>query len=169
MHVFETDRLRLRWATREDAAFILELVTDPSWTRGIGKSKVENLEDAARYIDRALIAMYQSEGFGLFVVELKESGEPLGLCGLIRRDTLDDVDLGFAMLPAFCRQGYCSEAARATLDYGKEKFALERIVAITSKQNPASVGLLEKLGFEFEELIQPGPSDEELMLFGISV
>ena len=169
MKVLETERLILRWATADDAGFILELVTDPSWTKNIGKSKVQNVEDAAGYIERALVGMYAVEGFGLYVMELKETGAAIGLCGLIKRDTLEDVDLGFALLPAFCRRGLTLEAARATLDYGREQFGLSRIVAITSKENPASVGLLEKLGFEFEELIRPGDGDEELMLFGVAV
>ena len=119
MKVVETERLVLRWANEEDAAFILELVTDPAWTRYIGDSKVASLEDAARYIERALVSMYEAEGIGLYLVELKQTGEPVGLCGLIKRDTLDDVDLGFAALPRFCRQGLTFEAAVATLEYAK--------------------------------------------------
>lgn len=169
MKVVETERLVLRRATADDAAFILELVTDPSWTRYIGKSKVASLEDAASYIERALVSMYEDKGFGLYLMELKQTGEPVGLCGLIKRPTLDDVDLGFAILPAFCRRGLTLEAAEATLDFAKRELGLTRVVAITSLENPASIALLEKLGFEFEQRIQPEDTGDELRLFGLAL
>ncbi|MFT5285051.1 MAG: RimJ/RimL family protein N-acetyltransferase [Planctomycetota bacterium] len=169
MIITETDRLRLRWATRDDAAFIFKLVTEPAWGEHIGKSKVATIEQAAGYIERALIAMYEEAGFGLYLVELKQTGEALGICGLIRRETLEDVDLGFALLEEHWGKGYAFEAGRATLDVARMQFDLKRVVAITSLTNQPSIALLEKLGFNFEKKIQFNPDDAELMLFGVEL
>lgn len=161
MTVIETARLRLRRLTVDDATFILELVNDPAWLRFIGDRGVRNLDDAKNYILKGPIASYEKNGFGLWLVELKAGGTPLGMCGLLKRDTLPDVDIGFALLPQFCGQGYITEAGRATLDYGRAKLGLKRIVAITALDNQASIRVLEKLGLRFEQVIQvPGYSSE---------
>ena len=106
MTVLETERLRLRRLTVDDAAFILELVNDPSWLRFIGDRGVRNLDDARSYILKGPVASYEKHGFGLWLVELKAEATPIGICGLLQRDTLPDVDIGFALLPQFCGQGY---------------------------------------------------------------
>jgi len=152
----ETDRLILRWLSAGDAAFILELVNDADWLRYIGDKGVRNLDDARGYIDKGPIDMYRRLGFGLYRVELKTDGTPIGICGLIKRETLDDVDIGFAFLPQFRSQGYGSEAARETLEHGRDVFGLKRVVAITSADNEASGRLLEKIGLRFESMYAPG-------------
>src|SRR6185503_20091394 len=106
MKVLETERLILRWLSVEDAAFILELVNDPGWLRFIGDRGVRTLEDARNYILNGPVAMYQRVGFGLYLVELKQSATPIGICGLIERAGLEDIDIGYAFLPAFRGQGY---------------------------------------------------------------
>ncbi|MFI4982343.1 MAG: GNAT family N-acetyltransferase, partial [Nevskiales bacterium] len=115
MKVLETERLVLRRLVAEDAPFILELLSDPSWLRFIGDKGVRNLDDARLYIRIGPAAMYARLGHGLYLTELKDGGIPIGLCGLIKRDTLDDVDIGFAFLPQYRGQGYAREAAAATL------------------------------------------------------
>ena len=169
MKVLETDRLILRRLSVEDTAFILELVNDPLWLRFIGDRGVRTLEDARAYILKGPVAMYERVGFGLYLVEHKRDGVPLGICGLIKRDGLDDVDLGFAFLPEFRAQGYAYESAVAVLAYGRQMFGLKRIVAITSPDNERSVRLLEKLGFTFEKMIQLPNDSEAVKLFASGI
>jgi len=152
--VLETERLALRRLTADDTGFVYELVNEPSWIRFIGDRGVRSLEDARAYLDKGPLEMYRRFGFGLWVVELKETGEATGLCGLIKRDALADVDIGFAFLPRFWRRGYALESASAVLAYGREILELDRIVAITSPDNDASIRLLEKIGLRFEQNIQ---------------
>ena len=166
MEVLRTDRLVLRWLSVDDAAFIHELVNDPDWLRYIGDRGVRTLDDARNYLLAGPIAMYARLGFGLYRVELRESGAPIGICGLIKRDSLDDVDVGFAFLPRFRSLGYAYEAAAATLEYGRRTFGLARIVAIVSPDNRPSIRLLEKLGLALERSIQLAPEAEEVYLFG---
>ncbi len=163
--ILETDRLILRRLSVEDNEFILELVNDPSWLRFIGDRGVHTLEDARDYILKGPVAMYARLGFGLYLVERKSDGIPLGICGLIKRDALEDVDLGFAFLPEYRAQGYANESAAAVLAYGKSVFGLKRIVAITSPDNDRSAELLEKLGFTYEKMIQLPDDDSEVKLF----
>ncbi|HEX7403634.1 MAG TPA: GNAT family N-acetyltransferase [Usitatibacter sp.] len=154
MKVLQTERLALRELTVDDAVFIRELVNEPSWIRFIGDRGVRSVDDARAYLEKGPIAMYARFGFGLWAVELKETGEAAGLCGLIKRDALEDVDIGFAFLPRFWRRGYALESARAVLTYGREILELDRIVAITSPDNDASIRLLEKIGLRFEQTIE---------------
>jgi RimJ/RimL family protein N-acetyltransferase len=146
--VLETERLRLREFGPGDSEFILELLNDPDWKRFIGDRGIRTLEDARGYIERGPMAMYARLGFGLYRVALKEGDVPIGMCGLIKRDSLEHVDLGFAFLPAYRGQGYAYESALAVRDYGVEILQLERIVAITSPENDTSGKLLLRLGFD---------------------
>jgi RimJ/RimL family protein N-acetyltransferase len=164
--VLETDRLILRLLVTDDAPFILQLVNDPDWLRYIGDKGVRNLDDARAYIENGPMAMYERVGFGLFCVELKAGGTPIGMCGLIKRDTLPDVDIGFAFLPQFRAHGYGREAARATLDYGRDVVGLKRIIAITSPDNDASGRLLEATGLRFERSFDISPEDRSVRLYG---
>lgn len=164
--VVETDRLVLRRLTADDAAFILELVNDPDWLRYIGDKGVRNLDDARAYIEKGPMDMYTRVGFGLFCVELKVDGTPIGMCGLIKRDTLPDIDIGFAFLPRFRANGYGREAARATMDYGRDVVGLKRIIAITSPDNDASGRLLEAVGLRFERSFDISPEDRSVRLYG---
>ncbi|WHY63688.1 GNAT family N-acetyltransferase [Cytobacillus firmus] len=163
MKVLETDRLILRWLTPDDAAFILELLNEPAWIRYIGDKGVRTLEDAKNYIVTGPMKMYSQLGFGLFMVEQKEGNTPIGMCGLIKRDSLDNVDIGFAFLSRFQMQGYGFESASAALKYGHDQLDLKRILAITSIDNHASSALLEKIGMKYEGTITLDA--EELKLF----
>ncbi|MDA1642220.1 GNAT family N-acetyltransferase [Bacillus cereus group sp. TH177-1LC] len=164
MIVLETERLVLRWFDIKDAPFILKLVNDPAWIQYIGDKRIKNLEDAKKYILNGPIDMYNKMGFGLYLVERKEDFTSLGMCGLIKRDSLEDVDIGFAFLEEFRSKGYGYESASAAIEYGVQKLGLKRIVAITTIDNIHSGKLLEKVGLKFEEIISD--SGEDLKLFG---
>jgi len=165
MTVTQTERLLLRWLDARDSAFIFELVNEPSWLRYIGDKGVKTLQDAQRYIEEGPIEMYQRLGFGLYAVELKENGAPIGICGLIKRDALVDVDLGFAFLPRFWTRGYALESASAVMSYGRSALGLSRIVAIVSQDNHRSARLLNKLGFRLESSVSLQPDGDELKLY----
>lgn len=165
MEVIQTDRLVLRWLSLEDAEFIYELVNDPEWIRYIGDRGVRSLEDARTYLLQGPIAMYSRVGFGLYRVELRESRVPIGICGLLKRDSLEDVDVGFAFLPHFRSRGYAREAAQATLEYGARQLRLSRIVAIVSPENHASIRLLQKLGLGLERRVRLAEDEDEVCLF----
>jgi RimJ/RimL family protein N-acetyltransferase len=165
MIVLETERLILRQFSTNDAQFILTLLNEPSFLRYIGDKKVRNVEDAQQYILTGPVASYKANGFGLYLVELRESHTPIGICGLIKREELPDVDIGFAFLPDFWNKGFAFEAAAAVMQYGKEELNLDRIVAITSLDNEASMKLLQRLGLRFERFLRLSEDREQVRLF----
>jgi [ribosomal protein S5]-alanine N-acetyltransferase len=154
MGILETERLILRKLTVGDSEFILELLNDPSWLRFIGDKGV---------------AMYERLGFGLYLTALKGEGVSIGICGLIKRDSLEDVDIGFAFLPKFRGEGYAYESASAAMEYGRRTFGLNRIVAITAPDNCDSAKLLEKLGFSFERMVKLSGDSGSVSLFASDV
>ena len=152
--MLETERLLLRRLTVADAPFILTLLNEPSFLRYIGDKKVRTLADAEQYILNGPVASYERNGFGLDLVELKESGTPIGMCGLLKRDQLSDPDIGFAFLPDFWNQGFAFESAATVLKDARERLGLERILAITTPDNEASIKLLQRLGLKFDRVIK---------------
>lgn len=161
MQVCETERLRLRLLSTDDAAFILELLNEPSFLENIGDKGVRNLDDACQYLLNGPMASYEKNGFGLYLVALKEALTPIGICGLIKREGLDDPDIGYAFVPKFWAKGYAFEAASAVMAFAKETLGLNRIVAITALNNHASIRVLNKLGLKFEKIVKlPGASAE---------
>jgi len=169
MRVLETKRLILRWFAPDDAAFICELLNQPAWKQYIGDRGIDSIQDARNYIETVPLASYRRHGFGLLAVELKADGTLVGMCGLIKRDTLEDVDLGFALLSRFERQGLAHEAAAATLAYSRDMLGLDRVVAITSLDNERSSRLLERLGMRYEGNIRLGDDPEALRLYAIAL
>ena len=169
MRGLETERLILRPFTVEDAPFILTLLNEESFLRYIGDKKVRNLEDARQYILNGPVTSYERHGFGLCLVQLKESQTPIGMCGLLKREELPDPDIGFAFLPNFWNKGFGSEAATGVLEYARERLSLQRILAITSLDNDASIKLLERLGFRFERVVQMSADREPVKLFSIDL
>ncbi|MFT3893281.1 MAG: GNAT family N-acetyltransferase [Anaerolineales bacterium] len=164
MDVLETERLILRQFTVEDAPFILELVNEPSFIRNIGDRGVRSLEDAKHYIENGPVTSYARNGFGLYLVQLKESGESIGMSGLIKRPALDDVDIGYAFLPRFWSKGYAVEAALANKEEARA-LGLKRLVAIINPDNEGSIRVAEKLGMKFERMIRLSADDIEIKLF----
>ena len=169
MKILETERLVLRQFTFEDADFILRLLNEPSFIQNIGDRGVRTLEDARSYILRVPIASYEKNGFGLYLVILKESGKSIGMCGLIKRDQLEDVDIGYAFLPEFWSKGYAVEAALAVKEYARDVVGLKRLIAITDPENEASIRLLEKIGLRFEKMVRLSEDDIELKLLGANI
>ena len=165
MKILETERLVLRELCASDAEFILQLVNEPSWLRYIGDKGIKTIEAARDYIQKGPVQMYARFGFGLWMVELKNGTVPIGICGLIQRETLPDVDIGFAFLPSYWRKGYAFESASATLSHGRKVFGLKRIVAIVSPDNYTSHCLLEKLGFHFERMFRLSSNAPEIKLY----
>lgn len=165
MTVTETARLRLRRLSSADAAFVLELHSDPDFLANIGDRGVHSLEDAQRYIADGPAMSYERLGFGLYLVELKDTRAALGLCGLLRRDSHPDVEIGFAFLPRARRRGYALEAAAATLQLAVHALGLTRIVAITALDNAGSIRILERLGLRFERMVHFTPDGRESRLF----
>jgi ribosomal-protein-alanine N-acetyltransferase len=165
MTVLETPRLALRQLSPEDAPFILQLVNDPSWLRFIGDRGIRTLEAARDYIAHGPMQMYARLGFGLWLVQRRQDDVPIGLCGLIKRDALEHVDLGFALLPQYRGYGYAHECAAATLSYGASACGLSKVLAIVSPGNERSDRLLEKLGFVFEHMIRLSAGDPEIKLY----
>jgi RimJ/RimL family protein N-acetyltransferase len=161
--------LLLRQLSTEDADFILELLNEPSFIRNIGDRGVRTIDDAKSYILNGPVASYARNGFGLYLVKLKETNEPMGMCGLIKRDTLEDVDIGYAFLPRYWSKGYAVEAAQATKEYAKNVIGLNRIVAIVDPENGGSIRVLEKIGLQFEKMVRLSEDDIDLKLFGASL
>lgn len=165
MKVMEAERLVLRRLAVEDADFIRELLNEPSFLRNIGDRGVRTSEDASRYILNGPVESYAKFGFGLYLVALKETDTAIGICGLLKREALEDVDIGFAFLPKFWGKGYAYEAASAVMEYGRAVLGLKRIVAITAPHNEASIRVLRKMGMRFERMVQMPGEAEEIQLF----
>jgi RimJ/RimL family protein N-acetyltransferase len=166
--VLQTERLRLRHMTLDDAAFMLGLLNDPAWHRFIGDRGIRTVEGAREYILNGPMAMVARHGFGFHAVELKEGGCPLGICGLAKRDFLDDVDIGYAFLPQYGGQGYAFEAAQGVLAHARA-LGLKRLVATVVPENAASIRLLEKLGLRFERSFQAPDSTRALQFFALDL
>ena len=167
MSVLETERLRLRHLTSADAPLMVELLNDPDFIRNIADRGVRTLEQARQYILAGPAASYEQHGFGLDLVESRQSGLGVGICGLLRRDCHPDVELGFAFLPAARGQNYAFEAGRAALDFGIRSLGFTRIVALTAPDNMASIRVLEKLGFRFERMVPWLNPGRESRLFAL--
>ncbi len=161
--IAQTERLTLRELVADDAVFINEILNTPKFLQYIGDRGVRTAEQAADYIESRFRKGYADHGFGLYAAELND-GTLVGICGFVRRDSLDGPDLGFAFLPEFERKGYGLESATAMLEYGKDQLGFQTVFAITSLDNDASGRLLEKLGFEFDTVIDT-PDGEKLKLF----
>lgn len=163
--ILETERLLLRQLTTDDTQFIIELVNSPGWLENIGDRHVRTEAQAKTYLENGPLASYAANGFGLWLVELKSGRTPIGMCGLLKRETLENPDIGFAFLPAFMGQGFGLEIASATMAFAKTTLNLPVISAIVLPANRASLNLLKKLGMRFVKKINSPTSDEELMLF----
>jgi len=165
MNVLETERLILRRFVVEDAQFVLNLVNEPSFLRYIGDKKIRTLDDARQYILSGPVASYERHGFGLCLVELRDSHTPIGMCGLLKREELPEPDIGFALLPEFWNKGFAFEAAAAVLRDARERLGLQRVLAITSLDNEASIKVLQRLGFTFDRVTKLAADREQVKLF----
>ncbi|MXV50558.1 GNAT family N-acetyltransferase [Pedobacter sp. HMF7647] len=164
-YVLETSRLVLRQFTLDDTRFIIELLNSPGWLKFIGDRSIKSEEQARRYLQDVPLKSYEINGYGLCMVQTKDEGIPVGMCGLIRRDSLDHPDIGFAFLPEFQGKGYAFEIAAAVLGYAKNTLELSVVLAIVIPENERSIRLLKKLGMAFSRMIDFSDTGEELMLF----
>ena len=167
--VAETERLQLRRVHEGDAAFMLDLLNQPTFLQFIGDKGVRTLADARTYIVTGPLASYELNGFGLYMVMLKSSGEAIGTCGILKKPALSHPDIGFAFLPNYWNQGYAYEAAAAVIEHAKSACGLTHICAVVDPENAASIKLLQKLGLERTGRVQLAPTDKELELFEIDL
>ena len=150
MRVLETARMTLRWFEESDAAFVLELLNDPAWIANIGDRNVRTLDAARAWIAEKLVASYRRHGYGLWAMQRRGDDALLGMCGLLKRDNLPALDVGYALAPAFRRQGYTREAVVACLAHARDALAMPRVFAIVSPHNLPSIRLLESVGMSKE-------------------
>jgi RimJ/RimL family protein N-acetyltransferase len=167
MIIAQTSRLKLRQIDMNDAAFILELLNDQAFIRYVGDKQVRDLDLAKIYILEGPMASYQAFGYGLYLVELSQTGKSIGICGLLKRDFLDHADLGFALMPEYCGYGYAFESAQATVELARDRLGLAEIVAFTASNNSRSIKLLEKLGMSFDKRIDLPGSDKKVKLYRV--
>lgn len=165
MTVFETERLRLRYFTLDDADFIIRLLNTPGWLEFIGDRNVKDKEQAENYLRNGAFKSYELNGFGLSMVEIKDGNIPIGMSGILRRDELDNPDIGFAFLPEYMGRGYALEISSALMKYAKDELKMEKILAITLPHNKPSIRLLEKIGLSYQKHFSFPGTREELMLF----
>lgn len=165
----ETPRLSLRRLEPDDAEFLVGLLNQPSFLANIGDRGVRDANDARRYLREGPMAMYGRFGFGLWLLSRRDDGAPIGMCGLLKRDTLPDVDVGYALLPQFWGQGYALEAVQATLRHAASKFGLKRVIGVVSEGNVASIRVLEKAGMRFERMVSMQPGEPEIRLYGLAL
>ncbi len=160
-----TERLSLRELTIVDANFILQLMNAPNWLQYIGDRHVRTKSDAANYISEKIINSYRSNGFGLYLIQLKETTKPIGICGLVQRDGLDTPDIGFSILPIYEGKGFITEAANATIKYAKDNLRFKIIYGITTEDNIASIQVLQNIGMQFSKKILLPKEKKTFMLF----
>jgi len=169
MIIARTNRLELRHIDSDDAAFILGLLNDPAFLQYVGDKQVRNLDSAKNYILEGPVTSYQIFGYGLYLVELTQTGKAIGICGLLKRDFLDHAELGFALMPEYCGYGYAFESAQATVKLALDRFGLARIIAITATDNARSIKILEKLGMGFDKRIELPGADKQVNLYSCSL
>lgn len=165
LSIIETPRLRLRTATPDDAAFYMELVNDPSWIANIGQRNIHTLEAARAALEAGPMAQFRAHGYSLYIVEQRSDGAPVGMAGLVRRDSLPGPDIGYAIRPAYWGQGYAWEAAAAIVRHAQQVLGLRTLYGITSQQNQASINLLNKLGLRFERFSRLPPEGRETNIY----
>lgn len=163
-----TERLDLELLTLGDAALMLEIWNDPAFIRNVGDRGIRSIEEAELALRGGPLAMYDRCGYGPYRLTLRETDAAIGICGLFQRDYLDDPDIGFALLPAYHRRGLALEAARVIVDQARSILGLQRLTAIVSPQNAASIALIEKLGLGFEKMITPVGEDQRVCLYAVN-
>ncbi len=163
--VFQTERLILREFELTDEDLIFRLLNSSSWQKFLGNRGINSLADAGKYISDKLINSYKKYGFGLYLIQLKNGNESIGMCGLVKREFLECADIGFALLPEFSGKGYAYEASLATMDYCRSVLKINKLAGITSKDNYRSIRLLEKLEMKFEKYIRIDTENKDLMLY----
>lgn len=164
--MLQTERLVLRQLTLDDADLMLAIWNDPAFIRNVTDRGIRTLDESREAMSQGALKLYEDHGFGPYHVSLKDDGTAIGICGIFVRDGLDDPDIGFALLPEFCSRGYAWEAAKAVYDYARDDLQLRRLTAIVAPGNAPSVGLIEKLGMQFETSMSLPGEDDQISLYG---
>ncbi|AJD52302.1 Protein N-acetyltransferase, RimJ/RimL family [Thalassospira xiamenensis M-5 = DSM 17429] len=165
MTILETKRTLVRHATHDDAPFIMQLLNEPGWIRFVGDRNIHDLDAARKFIDDRLLSSYLKHGFGLYIVDEKATHTAIGLCGFVKRDTLDAPDIGYAITESRQGMGYAFEVSNALIDYGYDVLGFERIFGYTLPDNTVSLKLLTKLGLTYERDQDVNNSGETCKLF----
>lgn len=165
----ETERLFLRRVTLDDADLMLAVWNDPAFVRNVGDRGVRTTEEAHEAMRAGALKLYEDYGYGPYSMVLKSDGSKIGICGLFRRESLEDPDIGFAVLPDFCSRGYAGEAAFAVLAHARDDLGIRKLAAIVSPKNAPSIGLIEKLGLAFERMITMPGDDEAISLYSATL
>ncbi|MES2679039.1 MAG: GNAT family N-acetyltransferase [Bacteroidota bacterium] len=162
-YILQTPRLQLREFNFSDAEFIIKLVNSDGWLKFIGDRNIKTSQQARDYLENGPMKSYRENGFGLWMVELNDSGIPIGMCGLIKRDNLDHPDIGFAFLQEFAGKGHGFEIAGAVMGHARKNLFLKTILAITVPNNVNSIKLIEKLGLKYVKSFKS--EHEDLLLY----
>jgi ribosomal-protein-alanine N-acetyltransferase len=160
-----TPRLRIDELTAEDAPFMLAMLNDPDFITNVADRGVRSLDQARQYISEGPVRSSREHGFGMFAVRLRDCGETVGLCGLVRRPQLEDVDIGYGFLPVGRGRGLAAEAAHRVWEHATGALGLRRLVAIVAPGNAPSIRLLEQLGLRYERDIRLAPQEAPLRLY----
>ncbi len=167
--LLETERLRLRPVTMDDAGLMLAVWNDPAFIQNVADRGIRTAEQARDAIAAGAAKLFADYGYGPYCLSLKSNGKLIGICGLFRRDHLDDPDIGFSLLPDYRSQGYAGEAAIEVVRYARDNLGIGRLTAIVSPNNAPSIGLIEKLGLRFERAVTMPGDDEEISLYSVAL
>ncbi len=168
-HTLETEHLRLRWLTLDDAELMLAIWNDPAFIRHVGDRGIRTIDEARAAMAKGALQLYEKYGYGPYHMALKDDDTAIGICGLFRRDNLDDPDIGYGVLPEYCGKGYGYEGSRAVMQHARSNLALDRVIAIISPDNEASIGLIRKLGLRFERMHRMHEDDDEVCMYGVQL
>jgi len=165
----QTERLQMRWVTPADAELMLRVWNDPAFIRHVGDRGVRTVDEALEAMETGAFRMYKDYGHGPYRVAIRNGDTAIGICGIFRREFLDDPDLGYSVLPEFCGQGYAFEASTAILEYARDVLSLRRVTAVISPHNEPSIRLIRKLHFEFERMQQWPDEVKEVCLYSLQL
>lgn len=163
--LIETDRLRLRPVSVDDTELMLAIWNDPAFIRNVSDRGIRTVEQAREAIVSGAQKLFEDYGYGPYCMSMKTDGTMIGICGLFKRENLDDPDIGFGVLPEHCGKGYAGEAAAAVIDYARDELGISALTAIVSPKNAPSIGLIEKLGLTFERMITMPGDDDAICLY----
>ena len=167
--ILETERLRLRPLAVDDAEFVIALLGDPDFIRNIGDRGVRTVDQAADYIRNGPKGLSEDFGWRIWLITAREDQTPIGTCALLKRAVMDDVEIGYALMPQFRSNGYASEAASAVARHAREAFGFTRLAAVVNPDNAASIRVLEKLGMRFQRMIRLADDEPEIMLLRVDL
>ncbi len=165
MRLLTTSRIVLDIATKKDAAFLHTLMNEPSYIKNIGDRNIKTVSDAENFIKEKFLKSYKDNGYGYYIVKIKESQKSIGICGLVNRKELNFIDIGYALLPHFWNNGFAFEATKALYDFALKNFNIKTIVAITDPNNKKSIALIKKLGLTYKKNIRLPDDEIECQLY----